>query len=56
MTLKKTLLGLTLLLALALVLYGVPMARRAALKFGIVDCPDGRLKRQRAPVPWTREE
>src|SRR5689334_14908894 len=28
------------------------MARRAALKFGIVDCPDGRLKRQRAPVPY----
>jgi UDP-GlcNAc:undecaprenyl-phosphate GlcNAc-1-phosphate transferase len=46
------LLGLTLLLALALALYGVPMARRAALKFGIVDCPDGRLKRQRAPVPY----
>jgi UDP-GlcNAc:undecaprenyl-phosphate GlcNAc-1-phosphate transferase len=46
------LLGLTLLLALALALYGVPMARRAALKFGIVDCPDGRLKRQCAPVPY----
>ncbi|WP_447601899.1 MraY family glycosyltransferase [Nitrospira sp. Nam80] len=46
------LLGLTLLLALALSLYGVPMARRAALKFGIVDCPDGRLKRQCAPVPY----
>lgn len=46
------LLGLTLLLALALSLYGVPLARRAALKFGIVDCPDGRLKHQRAPVPY----
>lgn len=46
------LLGLTLLLAFGLALYGVPMARRAALKFGIVDCPDGRLKHQRAPVPY----
>lgn len=46
------LLGLTFLLALALSLYGVPMARHAALKFRIVDCPDGRLKHQRAPVPY----
>jgi UDP-GlcNAc:undecaprenyl-phosphate GlcNAc-1-phosphate transferase len=33
-------------------LYGVPIARRAALKFGIVDSPDGRLKHQREPVPY----
>ena len=36
------LLVLTLMLAFTLSLYGVPMARRAALKFGIVDSPDGR--------------
>ncbi|MET0516507.1 MAG: MraY family glycosyltransferase [Nitrospiraceae bacterium] len=46
------LLILTLMLAFTLSLYGVPIARRAALKFGIVDCPDGRLKHQRAPVPY----
>jgi UDP-GlcNAc:undecaprenyl-phosphate/decaprenyl-phosphate GlcNAc-1-phosphate transferase len=32
--------------------YGVPIARRAALKFGIVDHPDGKLKHQREPVPY----
>src|SRR5262245_48065979 len=39
-------------LALLLSLYGVPIARRAALKYGIVDEPDGRLKNQREPVPY----
>ncbi|MBI2876315.1 MAG: undecaprenyl/decaprenyl-phosphate alpha-N-acetylglucosaminyl 1-phosphate transferase [Candidatus Tectomicrobia bacterium] len=43
---------LAFVLALAFSLYGVPMARRAALKLGIVDRPDGRLKRQREPVPY----
>ena len=43
---------LTFILALVLALYGVPVARRAALKFGIVDKPDGRLKQQREPVPY----
>ena len=43
---------LTFILSLVLALYGVPVARRAALKFGIVDKPDGRLKQQREPVPY----
>jgi len=30
----------------------VPLARRAALRFNIVDRPDGRLKRQVEPVPY----
>ncbi|HET9961548.1 MAG TPA: hypothetical protein VFQ34_04390, partial [Nitrospiraceae bacterium] len=46
------LLVLTMLLAFALSLSGVPLARRAALKFGIVDSPDGRLKHQQEPVPY----
>lgn len=46
------LLILTFGLAVLLSLYGVPVARRAALKYGIVDSPDGRLKRQREPVPY----
>ncbi|GMV49146.1 undecaprenyl/decaprenyl-phosphate alpha-N-acetylglucosaminyl 1-phosphate transferase [Nitrospirales bacterium NOB] len=46
------LLILTFLLAAILAIYGVPIARRAALKFGIVDSPDGRLKHQREPVPY----
>lgn len=46
------LLGLTFGLAFVLSLYGVGLARRAALKYGIVDRPDGRLKNQREPVPY----
>lgn len=44
--------ALTFVLALLLALYGVPLARRAALRFHVVDRPDGRLKRQAAPVPY----
>jgi len=47
-----TLLILTFGLAVALSLYGVPIAREAALKYGIVDAPDGRLKHQKDPVPY----
>lgn len=46
------LLGLTFGLAFVLSLYGVGLARQAALKYGIVDRPDGRLKNQREPVPY----
>ncbi len=46
------LLALTFIVAALLSTYGVPIARRAALKFGIVDRPDGRLKHQREPVPY----
>lgn len=45
-------LGLTFVLSLLLSLYGVPMARQAALSFNIVDRPDGRLKFQAEPVPY----
>jgi len=30
----------------------VPIARQAALKYGIVDAPDGQLKHQKEPVPY----
>ena len=43
---------LVFILALSLALYGVPLARRAALRFNVVDRPDGRLKRQASPVPY----
>jgi UDP-GlcNAc:undecaprenyl-phosphate GlcNAc-1-phosphate transferase len=46
------LLILTFIIALLLALYGVPIARQAALKYGIVDAPDGRLKHQQEPVPY----
>ena len=43
---------LTFGLAFVLAYYGVPLARRAALKFNVVDRPDGRLKHQAEPVPY----
>src|SRR5947209_8227343 len=43
---------LPFVVALLLALYGVPVARRAALQFNVVDRPDVRLKHQSAPVPY----
>ena len=39
-------------LALVISLYTTPLMRTAALRFGIVDRPDGRLKHQAEPVPY----
>lgn len=46
------LLLLTFAIALLLSLYAVPIAGSTAVKFGIVDRPDGKLKHQREPVPY----
>lgn len=43
---------LTFVLGLSLALYTVPVARRAALRFNIVDRPDGLLKHQAVSVPY----
>src|SRR5262249_34699520 len=40
------------LLAFLIALYGVPIAMSAALRFGVVDKPDGRLKNQNDAVPY----
>jgi UDP-GlcNAc:undecaprenyl-phosphate GlcNAc-1-phosphate transferase len=39
-------------LAYFLARVGTPMAREAALRFGVVDAPDGRLKNHSTPVPY----
>jgi len=46
------LLALVFVLALLLGLYFTPVARQAALRFGIVDRPDGRLKTHAEPTPY----
>lgn len=46
------LLPLAFVLALVLALYFSPVARAAALRFGIVDRPSTPLKAQREPVPY----
>jgi UDP-GlcNAc:undecaprenyl-phosphate GlcNAc-1-phosphate transferase len=42
----------TFVVALILSLYLTPVMRRAALQYGIVDRPDGRLKRHKRPMPY----
>lgn len=39
-------------LAAAIGLYTTPLLRAAAIRFGIVDRPDGKLKKQAEPVPY----
>lgn len=39
-------------LAFGITIYFTPLIRDAALRFGIVDVPDGRLKRHEGPVPY----
>ncbi len=46
------LIPLAFVLAFLLGLYFTPLARQAALRFGIVDRPDGALKQQATPVPY----
>ena len=38
--------------ALAFAMYGTPVAARAAVRFGIVDVPDRRLKQHSHPIPY----
>jgi UDP-GlcNAc:undecaprenyl-phosphate/decaprenyl-phosphate GlcNAc-1-phosphate transferase len=44
--------GGTFTLSLAFALYLTPFIRRGALSFGVLDRPDGRLKRHAVPVPY----
>jgi len=44
--------GLSFALSVFIALYGTPIAMKAAVKFGIVDRPDGFLKVHRDPVPY----
>lgn len=49
---SPVLLPLAFVLAVLFGVYFTPVARQAALRFGIVDRPDGRLKHQGEPVPY----
>ncbi len=44
--------GLSFLLALGFALWLTPRLREAALRFGITDKPDGKLKTHREPIPY----
>lgn len=46
------LLPLVFVLAILFAVYFTPVARAAALRFGIVDLPDGNLKQHEYPVPY----
>jgi len=49
---NTVLLILAFCLALSLSLYGTPIARRVAYRYGILDVPDGRLKKHKTPTPY----
>ncbi len=40
------------LISFVISLYSTPIARKAAIYFNILDCPDGKLKTQKEPVPY----
>jgi len=40
------------ILSFLLALYGTPLAQKVALRYQILDQPDGRLKRHSQPVPY----
>jgi UDP-GlcNAc:undecaprenyl-phosphate GlcNAc-1-phosphate transferase len=50
--LELTKLGFSFLLAFVLSIYLTPVVRRAAISFGIVDKPDGKLKKHNEPVAY----
>ncbi len=49
---NEIILVFSFVLSFLLTLYGTPLAQRIALRYGILDQPDGRLKRQEQPVPY----
>lgn len=49
---NEIILILTFILSFLLTLYGTPLAQRVALRYQILDQPDGKLKIQSRPVPY----
>jgi UDP-GlcNAc:undecaprenyl-phosphate GlcNAc-1-phosphate transferase len=49
---NEVLLAFSFLLAFLLALYGTPLTQKAAFRYGILDQPDGQLKRHAQPVPY----
>ncbi len=49
---NEIILAFSFILSFLLALYGTPLAQKAAFRFGILDHPDGRLKRHADPVPY----
>ncbi|MCI0470448.1 MAG: undecaprenyl/decaprenyl-phosphate alpha-N-acetylglucosaminyl 1-phosphate transferase [Candidatus Aminicenantes bacterium] len=49
---NEIILALSFFLAFLLTIYGTPVAQKVAFKYDILDRPDGRLKKQKDPVPY----
>lgn len=49
---NEVILAFSFVLSFLLTLYGTPLAQKAAFRYGILDHPDGRLKRHAQPVPY----
>lgn len=48
----EIILTLSFLLSFLLTIYGTPVAQKVAFRYNILDVPDGRLKKQKKPVPY----
>ena len=40
------------ILSVSLALYLTPLVRKGAIEFGVLDSPDGKLKRHKEPTPY----
>lgn len=49
---NEIILAFSLVLSFLLTLYGTPLAQKIAMRYGILDQPDGKLKKQSQPVPY----
>lgn len=49
---NELILGLSFLLSFLLTIYGTPLIQKVAHKYQLLDYPDGKLKKQKEPVPY----
>lgn len=49
---NEIILVFTFILSFLLTLYGTPLAQRVAFRYGLLDQPDGKLKKHAQPVPY----
>lgn len=49
---NELILSLSFVLSFLLVIYGTPVTQKVAHRYQLLDVPDGRLKRQKEPVPY----
>jgi UDP-GlcNAc:undecaprenyl-phosphate GlcNAc-1-phosphate transferase len=49
---NELILGLSFVLSFLLTIYGTPVTQKVAHRYGLLDFPNGKLKKQKQPVPY----